>query len=99
MWILQNDMLMEIPSDVPMPPNSTKIEVPDEFLTSPRDFRIEKGLLIKDPRPVPPPALRFTLDEIAQLKQLVASTAVNTTQAASAPQSAPRKPSRRKEDK
>ena len=71
MWIMQNDVMMEIPDDVPMPPNSKKVEVPEAFLASPRDFRVKEGALLHEPRKV---ELRpqFTRDEIAFLKQIVA---------------------------
>jgi hypothetical protein len=71
MWIVQNDVMMEVPDDVPLPPNSKRIDVPAEFLASPRDFRLHEGALLHEPRKVEPPP-KLTRDEIVLLKQLVA---------------------------
>lgn len=68
MWILQNDSLMEIPDDVPMPPNSRVVQPPPELLLHPRDFRIEKGEFIHAPQPKRERAPRLTDDEIAQVR-------------------------------
>ena len=76
MWIIQSDTLMELPDDVPLPPNSKKIEVPDDLFTSPRDFRVEKGALVTDSKPLSPSVPQFTFDEIAHLKQFVATAAI-----------------------
>jgi hypothetical protein len=76
MWIIQSDTLMELPDDLLLPPNSTKIEVPPSLFTSPRDFHVENGALVNNGKPVPTGPI-FTLDEIALLKQLVATTAIN----------------------
>jgi hypothetical protein len=72
MWVMQNDVLMEIPDDVPMPPNTRKIDVPEDFLTSPQDFKVVQGELIREPRKAVE-APRFTHEEIAFLKQFVAN--------------------------
>lgn len=68
MWILQNDALMQIPDDLPMPPNSRAIDVPDEFVRNPQDFKLEKGKLVRAPRPKREKAARLTADEIAQVR-------------------------------
>lgn len=68
MWIIQNDALMQIPDDVPMPRDSRAIEVPEEFVRNPEDFRLEKGELVHAPRPKRERAPRLTRDEIAQVK-------------------------------
>lgn len=68
MWIIQNDSLMEIPDDLPMPPNSRAIKVPEEFLREPRDFQLEKGKLVRRPRPKSEDVPRLTSEEIVQIK-------------------------------
>jgi len=75
MWVMQNDVLMELPDDVPMPPNSKKVDVPDEFLVAPRHFRVRDGALVHEPRKTEP-LPKFTLAEIAFLKQLVTNRAI-----------------------
>ncbi len=68
MWIVQNDVLMEIPDDLPMPPNSRAVKVPEGFASNPRDYRIDKGKLVRAPRPKREEAPRFTNEEIVQIK-------------------------------
>ena len=76
MWIIQSNTLLELPDDLQLLPNSTKIEVPPELFTSPRDFRVENGVLVHDPKSTTPSGPLFTLDELTQLKQLVATTPI-----------------------
>lgn len=68
MWIIQNDALMQIPDDLPMPPNSHAIDVPDEFVRSPQDFKLEKGALVHAPQPKRERAPRLTAEEIEQVR-------------------------------
>jgi hypothetical protein len=68
MWILQNDSLMEIPDDLPMPPYSRAVEPPPELLLHPRDFRIENGEFVHAPQPKRERAPRLTVEEIEQVR-------------------------------
>ena len=68
MWIIQNDALMQIPDDLPMPPNSRAIKVPEEFLSTPQDFRLEKGKLVRRPQPKREEVPRLTHEEISQVR-------------------------------
>ena len=68
MWIVQNDMLMQIPDDLPMPPNSRAVEVPEQFVSSPHDFKLEKGELVHAPQPKRERAPRLTVDEVEQIR-------------------------------
>lgn len=77
MWIIQSNTLLELPDDLQLPPESTKIEVKDDALfTSPREFRVVNGALVHDPKSTPPLGPLFTLDELTQLKELVATTPI-----------------------
>lgn len=79
MWIIQSDTLMELPDDLLLPPDSKKIEVPDSLFKSPRDFRVENGVLKSNGREIPSATI-LTLDEIALLKQLVATTVIKAAE-------------------
>jgi hypothetical protein len=69
MWIMQNGSLLEVPDDLPMPPNSSVIEPPAEFLRNPQDFRLEKGTLIHAPRKPVEDEPRLTAKEILQIRE------------------------------
>ncbi len=94
MWIMQNETLMEIPDDLPMPPNSRVIEPPEEFLRNPHDFRVEQGSLVHAPRPSRDDTPRLTSDEIMQIKNALKSGLFKAV--AETPD---RRQSRRKEEK
>ncbi len=68
MWIEQNGVLMELPDDLPMPPNSRAVKVPEGFASNPQNFRFEKGKLVRAPQPKREQAPRFTDEEIVQMK-------------------------------
>ncbi len=96
MWVLQNDVLMELPDDVPMPPNGKKVDVPADFLVSPRDYKIKNGALLHEPQTLVVALLpQLTSNEIQFIKELAAKNAP-----APAPvEDSARKPGRRKEKK
>lgn len=68
MWIVQNDVLMQIPDDLPMPRNSRAIDVPEDFTRNPHDFKLEKGELVHAPQPKRERAPRLTADEVEQIR-------------------------------
>jgi hypothetical protein len=94
MWIMQRDALMEIPDDLPLPPDSRVVEPPEEFLRSPRDFRIENGSFVHDPRKPRDEAPRLSREEIAQVKSALKKGLFKAV--AETPE---RRQGRRKEDK
>lgn len=73
MWIIQKDSLLQLPDDVPLPPDSRVVEVPDEFRRNARDFRLEKGALVHAPRPTAAEVPRLTAEEIVQIKEALRS--------------------------
>jgi hypothetical protein len=77
-WIIQNEVLIQLPDDVPVPSGSRVIEVADEFVRSPRAFRVAGGQLVRAEARPRSSADRLTRDEIVQLKKALASGAIGT---------------------
>ncbi len=78
MWVIQNEGLLRVPDDVPLPPNSVKVDVPSDFHQRPHLYRIKGHALVKrsdkELKKLQRPAvsLRLTQEEIAKLKKAIA---------------------------
>jgi hypothetical protein len=45
MWVIQNKLLLQVPDDVPVPPDSVVIELPEDFFADPRAYtETDKGV-------------------------------------------------------
>lgn len=73
MWVMQNDVLLKLPDDAPLPPKSRVVEVPEDFQSRSARFRIENGELKRMPASLRVPDDKLTTDEVRQLKELLAS--------------------------
>ena len=73
MWIIQNDTLLSLPDDAPLPPHSVKVELPADFKQNPSLYRIEKSAFIRGKAPKSPrsPSPRLTPEEILKLKKAI----------------------------
>lgn len=74
MWIIQNDSLLSIPDDAPMPPNSAKVELPEDFKKNPTLYRIHGSKLERGKPTKASPAsahARLTREDIAKLKKAI----------------------------
>ena len=73
MWVIQNDTLLSLPDDAPLPPNSVKVDLPTDFKQNPSLYRIEKSAFVRAARTEPPPAPspRLTPEEIVKLKKAI----------------------------
>jgi hypothetical protein len=71
MWVIQNDTLLSLPDDAPLPPSSLKVELPGDFKQSPSSYRIEKSAFIRVPAPESPRAPRLTAEDIAKIKKAI----------------------------
>lgn len=78
MWVIQNQGLLRIPDDVPVPPDSVKVELPSDFQQQTHTYKIEGKALIKRSAAElkklqrPGETLKMMQEEIAKLKQAVA---------------------------
>ncbi len=95
MWIIQKDVLLHLPDDVPLPPNSRVVDVPEDLRRDPRQFRIENGALVRAGYTPRVPDDKLTSDEIRQLKQMLASPATESP----SPGNAAPKRAKKKEEK
>jgi hypothetical protein len=73
MWIIQNETLLSIPDDAPLPPQSVKVDVPEDFRQNRTLYRIKGSGLIRskaaEARGDTPP--RLTQDDIARIKKAI----------------------------
>jgi len=80
MWIIQNQLLLGLPDDVPIPRNSIKVHLPSDYHQGPHLYKIEGGELVKRSakelkalqRAPTKASLALTQDEIAKLKKAIA---------------------------
>ncbi len=78
MWVIQNQHLVRLPDDVPVPPGSVRVEVPEGFLARPEAFKVE-GNHVR-PRPKKEmkalqrsaEVVKLTQDDIARIKKAIA---------------------------
>jgi len=66
MWVIQNAVLLRLPDDVPVPPNSRVIGVPEDF--EPRDYQVENNALVKVKQKPRATTEKLTADEVRQIK-------------------------------
>ena len=71
MWIIQNDLIMRIPDDAPLPPNSVKFRPSAEFLKDPASFAIKAGKLAKIEHKPRGKTDRLTADDVARIKAAI----------------------------
>ena len=76
MWVIQNDALLSLPDDAPLPPNSLKVELPGDFKQNPSSYRIEKSAFIRVTAPELPRAPRLTAEEIVKIKKAIERGAI-----------------------
>ncbi len=78
MWVIQNQNLMRLPDDVPVPLGSVQVEVADDFLAHPEAYIVEANRVVKRPETElkklyqKQEAVKLTQEEIARLKKAVA---------------------------
>ena len=78
MWVIQHQGLLRLPDDVPLPPESVKVNLPSDFHQQPHAYKIEGNALVKRsfeelrnsqrPREI----LKLTQEEMATLKKAIA---------------------------
>jgi hypothetical protein len=79
MWIIQNQGLLRLPDDVPLPPNSKKVQLHGEFEQQPHLYRLKGNTVVKlgakelKRHEAPRETLKLTLGEIAQLRKALAA--------------------------
>jgi hypothetical protein len=73
MWIIQNNTLLSIPDDAPIPPYSVRVTLPDDFLRNPSHYRVEAARIVRhEPSPdIQPSPNRLTRDDIIKLKKAI----------------------------
>lgn len=71
MWIIQNETLLSIPDDAPLPPNSVKVDPPADFKQNPLSYRIKGAGFIRSTSSLPEPSPRLTPEEILTLKRAI----------------------------
>ena len=71
MWIIQNETLLSIPDDAPLPPNSVKVEPPADFKQNPLSYRIKGSGFIRSKAPPPEPSPQLTPEEIIKIKKAI----------------------------
>ena len=71
MWIVQKDMVLQIPDDAPLPPDSRVIDVPADFARDGGAFTFRNGAFTRRATPPTPPKL--TPEEVEILKAAIAS--------------------------
>ncbi|MBI1205817.1 MAG: hypothetical protein GC191_00865 [Azospirillum sp.] len=74
MWVIQNGGLMSVPNDAPIPPNATRIALPEDFHGNRRSYKIENAALVlrsAEDLAGQPDQPGLTSDEIARIKQAI----------------------------
>jgi hypothetical protein len=74
MWVIRNDNLFSLPDTAALPPNSSRVDLPADFIANPRGYKIEGGKIVKAPpadakttAPVP----MLTADEIRRVRAAI----------------------------
>jgi len=74
MWIIRDNTLISMPDTAPLPPNSTRVDVPNDFLANPRAYKVEGGAIVKrapteikisKPKPI------LTADEVLRVRAAI----------------------------
>jgi len=74
MWVIHEDILLSIPDTAPLPPNGKRVDLPGDFLTNPRAYKIEGGAIVKrtptdvkasKPKPI------LTADEVLRVRAAI----------------------------
>jgi len=76
MWVIQNQALLMLPDDVPVPPESVKVTVPHDFLQNPAGYKIDGSKIVKLSAGELKAAkrvedLKLTAEEIAKIKKAI----------------------------
>ena len=71
MWIIQNDLIIRLPDNAPLPPDSVKFKPSAEFLKDPGSFAVKAGKLAKvEPKPRRTTD-HLTIDDVARIKAAI----------------------------
>jgi len=78
MWVIQQDALVSLPDDVPVPTGSTRIDVPPDFGEQPEAYKLDGLRLVRRSEEEIRNAqsrmeqLTLTQDHIARIKRAIA---------------------------
>src|SRR6266540_4559279 len=84
-WVIQNEALVRLPDDAPLPSGSVPVEPPEDFLERPDAYRVQGRYLVRRsdeelerlrPRG---DAVKLTQEEIIRLKQILAEQEAGRT--------------------
>jgi len=98
MWVMQKDVLLRLPDDAPMPPESRKVSVPEDLQRNVSRLRVESGEVVTVDRPLRTAEERLTREDVVALKKLLARERSETPQATAKVKTQER-PKPKKEDK
>jgi len=72
MWIIRDNTLISMPDTAPLPPNSTRVDVPNDFLANPRAYKVEGGAIVKRaPTDIKKPKPTLTADEVLRVRAAI----------------------------
>ena len=72
MWIIRDNTLISMPDTAPLPPNSTRVDVPNDFLANPRAYKVEGGAIVKRaPTDIKKPTPSLTADEVLRVRAAI----------------------------
>jgi hypothetical protein len=78
MWVIQGEVLIRLPDDAPVPPDSVKVEVPGDFRERPEAYRLGRRGVVRRSEPElrrereRAAQRKLTEDEVTLLKQAIA---------------------------
>ena len=98
MWVIQKDVLLRLPDDAPIPPDSRTVSVPADLKRNVSRLRVENGEVITVDRPQRTVEERLTREDVVALKKLLARERTETPQATARVKTQER-PKPKKEDK
>ena len=74
MWVIHQDILLSMPDAAPLPPNSTRVDVPNDFLANPRAYKVEGGAIVKrapTEMKTSKPNAMLTADEVLRVRAAI----------------------------
>ena len=98
MWVMQKEVLLLLPDDAPVPPDSRIVSVPADLKRNVSRLRVENGEVITVDRPQRTAEERLTREDVVALKKLLAHERTETPQATAKVKTQER-PKPKKEDK
>jgi hypothetical protein len=78
MHVIQNGLVLTLPDDAPLPPDSTQVTLPEELAGRPEAFAVKGDRIVRRPKREiasiarPAKAEGLTQEEIAVLKKAIA---------------------------